>query len=173
MTVQLKENKKVIDRKTVTLKAGQPLQQVPFQVMASGLGKRQYEVEVLPQQGEFTELNNSRSAYIDVVKGKIKVLVAAASPHPDIKALRAAIESNENYETELFIPGLTTLKQQDYDVAVLHQLPGRTAGGEAALNLVRQKNLPALYILGPQSDIGNFNRLNVGIRINTPGSPTK
>ncbi|MBX0333313.1 VWA domain-containing protein [Pontibacter sp. HSC-14F20] len=169
VTVQLKENKKVIERKTVTLKAGQPLQQVPFQVMASGLGKRHYEVEVLPEQDEFTELNNSRSAYIDVVKGKIKVLVAAASPHPDIKALRAAIESNENYETELFIPGLTTLRQQDYDVAVLHQLPGRTAGGEAALNLVRQKNLPALYIVGPQSDIGNFNRLNVGIRINTPG----
>jgi hypothetical protein len=169
VTVQLKENKKVIDRKTVTLKSGQPIQQVPFQVMASGLGKRHYEVEVLPQQGEFTTLNNSRSAYIDVVKGKIKVLVAAAAPHPDIKALRAAIESNENYETELFIPGLTTLKQQDYDVAVLHQLPGRTAGGEAALNLVRQKNLPALYIIGPQSDIGNFNQLNVGIRINTPG----
>ncbi len=169
VTVQLKENGKVIDRKNMTFKAGQPLQQVPFQVMASGLGKRHYQVEVLPQAGEFTTLNNTRSAYIDIVQGKIKVLLAAAAPHPDIKALRAAIESNENYETELFIPGLTTLKQQNYDVAVLHQLPGRTAGGEAALNLVRQKNLPALYIVGPQSDIGNFNRLNVGIRINTPG----
>ncbi|MHC2993780.1 hypothetical protein OB13_20180 [Pontibacter sp. HJ8] len=169
VTVQLKENGKVLDRKTVSLKPGQPIQQVPFQVMAGGLGKRHYEVEVLPQQGEFTTLNNTKHAYIDVVKGKIKILVAAAAPHPDIKALRAAIESNENYETTLFIPGLTTLKQQDYDVAVLHQLPGRTAGGEAALNLVRQKNLPALYILGPQSDIGGFNRLNVGIRIQTPG----
>ena len=168
-TVQLKENGKLIERKTVSLKPGQPLQQVPFQVMAGGLGKRHYEVQVLPQRGEFTALNNIKHAYIDVVKGKIKVLVAAAAPHPDIKALRAAIESNENYETELFIPGLTTLKQQDYDVAVLHQLPGRTAGGDAALNLVRQKNLPALYIIGPQSDIGDFNRLNVGIRINTPG----
>ena len=169
VTVQLKENGKVLDRKTVSLKSNQPIQQVPFQVLAGGLGKRHYEVEVLPQQGEFTTLNNTKNAYIDVVKGKIKILVAAAAPHPDIKALRAAIESNENYETELFIPGLTALKQQDYDVAVLHQLPGRTAGGEAALNLVRQKNLPAFYIIGPQSDIGNFNRLNVGIRINTPG----
>lgn len=137
--------------------------------MAGGLGKRHYEVEVVPQQGEFTTLNNTKHAYIDVVRGKIKILVAAAAPHPDIKALRAAIESNENYETALFIPGLTTLKQDDYDVAVLHQLPGRTPGGEAALSLVRQKNLPALYILGPQSDIGNFNNLNVGIRINSPG----
>ncbi|WP_018478918.1 vWA domain-containing protein [Pontibacter roseus] len=169
VTVQLKENGKVLERKTVSLKPNQNIQQVPFQVMAGGLGKRHYEVEVLPQQGEFTTLNNTKHAYIDVVKGKIKILVAAAAPHPDIKALRAAIESNENYETELFIPGLTTLKQEDYDVAVLHQLPGRTAGGEAALSLVRQKNLPALYIVGPQSDIGDFNRLNVGIRINTPG----
>ncbi|MDX5422987.1 MAG: VWA domain-containing protein [Hymenobacteraceae bacterium] len=168
-TVLLKENGKTIERKTVTLKPGQPVQQVPFQVLAGGLGKRHYEVEVQPLQGEFTTLNNTKHAYIDVVKGKIKVLIAAAAPHPDIKAVRTAIESNENYETELFIPGLTQLKQQDYDVAVMHQLPGRVAGGEAALNLVRQKNLPALYILGPQSDLSDYNRLNVGMNISGSG----
>ncbi len=168
-TVLLKENGKTVQKRVVAMKPNEPIQLVPFQVMASGTGKRHYEVEVVPQQGEFTTLNNTKHAYIDVVQGKIRILVAAAAPHPDIKALRAAIESNENYETELFIPGLTPLKQQEYDVAVLHQLPGRSAGGEAALNLVRQKNLPALYIIGPQSDIGNFNSLNVGVRINSPG----
>ncbi|MBC5995008.1 vWA domain-containing protein [Pontibacter cellulosilyticus] len=167
--VILKENGKAIARKTVSMQAGQPVQQVPFQVLASGLGKRHYEVEVQPLQGEFTTLNNTKHAYIDVVKGKIKVLVAAAAPHPDIKAIRAAIESNENYETTLYIPGLMQLKPQDYDVAVLHQLPGRVAGGEAALNLVRQKNLPALYILGPQSDLNDYNRLNVGLNISSNG----
>ena len=167
--VILKENGKAIASKTVTLQTGQAVQQVPFQVLASGLGKRHYEVEVQPLQGEFTTLNNTKHAYIDVVKGKIKVLVAAAAPHPDIKAIRAAIESNENYETSLFVPGLTPLKQQDYDVAVLHQLPGRVPGGEAAINLVRKKNLPALYILGPQSDLNDYNRLNVGLNISSNG----
>ncbi|WP_299824063.1 VWA domain-containing protein [uncultured Pontibacter sp.] len=167
--VILKENGKAIASKTVTLRPNQPVQQVPFQVLASGLGKRHYVIEVQPLQGEFTTLNNTKHAYIDVVKGKIKILVAAAAPHPDIKAIRAAIESNENYETELYIPGLTQLKQQDYDVAVLHQLPGRVPGGEAALNLVRQKGLPALYILGPQSDLNDYNRLNVGLSISSNG----
>ncbi|MEJ8755988.1 vWA domain-containing protein [Pontibacter sp. H259] len=169
VAVTLKENGKAIDRKTITLKQRQAVQQVPFQVMAGGLGKRHYEVEVVPQQGEFTGINNTKHAYIDVVKGKIKILIAAAAPHPDINALRSAIETNENYETELFIPGLTSLKQQDYDVAILHQLPGRTAGGDAALNLVRQKSIPSLFILGPQSDIQDFNRLNAGVRVNTTG----
>nr|WP_262914567.1 VWA domain-containing protein [Pontibacter vulgaris] len=169
-TVLLKENGRIVDRKTVTINPRQTIQQVPFQVMASGIGKRHYEVQVQPQQGEFTTINNTKHAYIDVVKGKIKILVAAASPHPDIKALRAAIESNENYETTLFIPGLTPFKTQDYDVAVLHQLPGRASGGEAALNFVRQKKIPALYILGPQSDIQDFNRLRVGVSINGGGS---
>ena len=168
-TVVLQENGKTIDRKTVTLAPNQPVQQVPFQVLAAGLGKRHYEVQVIPLQGEFTTLNNTKHAYIDVVKGKIKVLIAAAAPHPDISALRAAIETNENYETELYIPGLNTLKQQDYDVAVLHQLPGRAVGGEDALALVRQKNLPALYILGPQSDLNAYNRLNVGLNISASG----
>nr|WP_262910407.1 VWA domain-containing protein [Pontibacter silvestris] len=170
VTVVLKENDNVLERKTITLKQGQPVQQVPFQVLANGTGKKHYELEVQPLQGEFTTLNNTKHAYIDVVKGKIKILVAAAAPHPDIKALRAAIETNENYETELFIPGLNPLKQQDYDVAVLHQLPGRTPGGEAAVSYIRQKGIPALYIIGPQSDIQNYNRLNVGLNISTNGS---
>jgi len=168
-TVLLKENGKTVARKTVTLQPGQPVQQVAFQVQADGLGKRHYQVEVQPLPGEFTTLNNIKHAYIDVVKGKIKVLIAAAAPHPDIKAIRTAIESNENYETALFIPGLMPLKQQDYDVAVLHQLPGRVAGGEAALHLVRSKNLPALYILGPQSDLSDYNRLNAGLQISSSG----
>ncbi|MFT2010923.1 VWA domain-containing protein [Pontibacter sp. 13R65] len=168
-TVLLKENGKVLERKQVTLQANRALQVVPFSVLAGGLGKKHYEVEIQPLQGEFTTLNNTKHAYIDVVKGKIKILVAAASPHPDIKAIRAAIESNENYETELFLPGVNTLKQQEYDVAVLHQLPSRTAGGEAVLNLVRQKQMPALYIIGPQSDISAFNRLNMGLSIGGSG----
>lgn len=167
--VILQENGKTIASKKVTFRDNQPVQQVPFQVLASGTGKRHYVVQVEPLEGEFTTLNNTKHAYIDVVKGKIRVLVAAASPHPDIKAIRAAIESNENYETVLFIPGVNELQQQDYDVAVLHQLPGRTAGAEPALNLVRQKNLPVLYILGPQSDLSGFNRLNTGISLNSSG----
>nr|WP_304608527.1 VWA domain-containing protein [Pontibacter anaerobius] len=165
----LQENGKTIASKKVLFKDNQPLQQVPFQVLASGLGKRHYVVQVEPLQGEFTTLNNTKHAYIDVVKGKIKVLIAAAAPHPDIKAIRSAIESNENYETTLFIPSVNELQQQDYDVAVLHQLPGRMAGAEPALSLVRQKNLPALYILGPQSDLPNFNRMNAGINLISSG----
>lgn len=167
--VLLQENGKTIASKKVTFRDNQPVQQVPFQVLASGTGKRHYVVQVEPLKGEFTTLNNTKHAYIDVVKGKIRVLVAAASPHPDIKAIRAAIESNENYETVLFIPGVNELQQQDYDVAVLHQLPGRTGGAEPVLNLVRQKNLPVLYILGPQSDLSGFNRLNTGISLNSSG----
>lgn len=169
VNVVLQENGKTVASKQVLLKDNQPIQQVAFQVLASGLGKRHYVVKAEPLQGEFTTLNNTKHAYIDVVKGKIKVLIAAAAPHPDIKALRTAIESNENYETVLFIPGVHEFKEGDYDVAVLHQLPGRMAGAEPALNLVRQKNLPALYILGPQSDLPNFNRLNVGLNIISSG----
>ncbi|MCJ8164503.1 VWA domain-containing protein [Pontibacter sp. E15-1] len=168
-TIVLQENGKTIEQRTVTLPANQALLQVPFRVLAGGVGKRHYQVQVLPLTGEFTTLNNTKHAYIDVVKGKIKVLVAAAAPHPDLKAIRAAIESNENYETTLFIPSLTTLRQQDYDVALLHQLPGRVSGGQEALEYVRQKKLPVLYILGPQSDLGAYNRLNAGITISTNG----
>ena len=67
---------------------------------------------------------------MEVVKGKLKVLLAGAAPHPDIKALRGAILQNDNFDLTIALPGIAPLKNQDYDVAILHQLPARTGVGQ-------------------------------------------
>ena len=70
-----------------------------------------YIIDVKPKADEFTTENNYRHAYIDVVEGKEKILIVAQAPHPDIKAIRYALEKNENYELSLFIPGLHEIKE--------------------------------------------------------------
>lgn len=171
-TVVLREGASVVARQTVALDAAKTTQEVTFQVLAPAPGKRRYVVSVEPVPGEFTALNNSRSAYVDVVKGRLRVLVAGAAPHPDLNAFRAALASNANFETELYLPSVKPLKRQDYDAVILHQLPARNGLGQEVVDLVQRRHLPALYVLGAQSNFDNFNQLGVGLTVNPRGQQT-
>lgn len=171
-TVLIRENGRVLDRKTVRLRGDRQPTRVEFILTADSPGKKHYEIVAQPQTGEYTTLNNSKHAYLDIIKGKLSVLIAAAAPHPDIKALRAAIETNDNFETVLYIPGVFPLRQERYDVAVLHQIPSRLRTGSEVLAFIREKKIPALYVIGAQSDLAAFNALKAGLAITRQGNQT-
>ncbi|WP_243651274.1 VWA domain-containing protein [Hymenobacter gummosus] len=165
-TVLLRENGRVLARQQVTLNPQLRLQRTRFTLTATAPGKHRYEVVVEQQPGEFTPLNNVRNAYVEVVKGRLRVLLAGAAPHPDLKALRTALLTNDNFDVTLVLPGLLPLRaQQDYDVAILHQLPSRFGEGREVLQYVRSRRLPALFVLGPQSDLAAYNALGTGLRL--------
>ncbi|WP_251047026.1 VWA domain-containing protein [Hymenobacter sp. ISL-91] len=171
-TVQLLEKGRVLQTRRVALPAGQRRVKTIFTLTATGTGKRRYEVRAVPLPGEFTLLNNTKFAYLDVVKGKLRVLLAGAAPHPDLKALRAAIQQNDNFDLITYLPGISPLKNQDFDVAILHQLPARSGVGAEVLAQVAARRAPALYVLGAQSDFGAYNRLGTGLTVQPRGAQT-
>ncbi|WP_230688273.1 VWA domain-containing protein [Hymenobacter jeongseonensis] len=172
-TVELREGNRVLDSRRVALPVGRRRAKVSFQITAPAPGKRRYEVRVVPQPGEFTELNNARTAFIEIVKGKLRVLLAGAAPHPDLKALRAAILANDNFDLTLALPGVAPLRAgADFDVAILHQLPAQGGLGNDILAQVKAKRTPALYIIGAQSDLSAYNQLGTGLTIQARGSQT-
>lgn len=77
-----------------------------FLVDANEKGIQRLDIVVEPAKTEMNVRNNRSAIYVEVVEGKKKILVVAPSPHPDIKALRAAIEKNSNYEFHLHMPGV-------------------------------------------------------------------
>ena len=133
-------------------------------------GKKHFIVRVQGLDGEFTLVNNTKHAYLEVVEGKLKVLIAAAAPHPDIKAFRALLETEDNMEVTVYIPGIEAFRPQEYAVAILHQLPSRLNLGQEALNYVQNKKIPALYVVGMQTSVPDFNRLSPGLTINPQGA---
>ncbi|MBD2766659.1 VWA domain-containing protein [Hymenobacter sp. BT664] len=172
-TVELRDGNRVLDSRRVAMPAGRRRVRTAFEITAPAPGKRRYEVRVVPQAGEFTELNNARTAFIEIVKGKLRVLLAGAAPHPDLKALRAAILANDNFDLTLALPGVAPLKAPaDFDVAILHQLPAQGGLGNEILAQVKARRTPALYIIGAQSDLPAYNRLGTGLTIQPRGAQT-
>ncbi len=172
-TVELREGGRVLDSRRVALPAGRRRVRTTFQITAPAPGKRRYEVRIAAQPGEFTALNNQRTAFVDIVKGKLRVLLAGAAPHPDLKALRAAIRANDNFDLTLALPGVEPLKAgTDFDVAILHQLPAQGGLGNDLLAQVQARKTPTFYILGAQSDLAAYNQLGAGLIIQPRGAQT-
>ncbi|WP_246008857.1 VWA domain-containing protein [Hymenobacter metallilatus] len=171
-TVQVRENGRVLQTRQVRLPAGQRRVRTTFLLTAPAPGKRRYEVAISQLPGEFTLLNNQKFAYLEVVKGKLRVLLAGAAPHPDLKALRAAIQQNDNFDLTTYLPGISPLQRQDFDVAILHQLPAQSGVGQEVLAQVKARRVPTLYVLGAQTNFGAYNALGTGLTVTPRGSQT-
>jgi hypothetical protein len=157
ITAYLMQNGVILDKKTVSFKGDGDIQQVTFYTTAKQKGIQHYVVSVDVLEGEFTPNNNARDVYIEVIDGKEKILVVAANPHPDLKALRSAIERNENYSFDLYIPGVNQYKPEKYDLVIYHQIPSiHRLGNET---IAQFKDASQLFILGSQSDLNEFNRI--------------
>lgn len=103
----------------------------------------------------------SRTIAVEVIDGHQKIALVAAAPHPDIAALRHAIEKNPNYQIELIEKAdFPNRKLGEYSLLILHNLPdGRFQLPPAALQI------PTIFVVGSQTDLGRFNALHSGLEI--------
>ena len=106
VTIQLSKGRSIIEQKRIKINNKNQFDQIEFLVEASESGMSRYIVKALDADGEYITSNNLKEAYIDIIDGKQKILIVGPAPHPDIKAIKNALESNENYELVTFINGL-------------------------------------------------------------------
>jgi hypothetical protein len=166
--ITLRKGDNVIEKKTANI-TGKSVSEVQFIVSGEKPGLQHYEVFITPQTGEFTTRNNEAHAYIEIINDKEKILIVALTPHPDIKALRSALEQKENLQVELFIPGINILKEDKYDLVILHQLPDLYNQFAGLENIVRNAG-SIFYITGNQSNIERLSSLNPPVDISLRGN---
>jgi hypothetical protein len=142
------------------------IETIPVRIEATETGIKRFRVEIDAIENEISTSNNIREFFIEVIDSRQKVLIMAASPHPDIGAIRQALDQNENYETEVFLAADFTGNVRDFDMVIWHQLPSQQHNTSSHFNAAAQGNMPQLFVLGPLTDLNAFNRLQTGIEIN-------
>jgi len=165
IAVDILQNRKIIETRTLTLSGILGFDRVEFELDAGTSGLQRYVIAIRPEEGEFSTVNNTQEAYVEIVEGKEKILLLASSPHPDIKALRSAIEKNENYELKIVIPGLYEYQAEKYDLVILHQLPDRNNNFNDLLESLVKDNIPVFYIIGERTHIPRINDLNRSLNL--------
>ena len=141
--------------------------QIVLDAKKSGLQK--YIIILEPVEGELSQANNRKEIFIEVLDSRSRVLILSGSPHPDISALKQAITSNMNYEVEESLLGDFKGDIAKYSLVILHQLPSLNEPADDLLRMIEEKKIPALFIVGTQSDLNRFNQWKSGLKIVTAG----
>lgn len=155
--VSLRYKNAVIDRQTKR-STGDGVLVFDFQPEASEQGIQRWDVQVETKPQERNVKNNRASVFIEVVEGRKKILLVAASPHPDIKALRSVIEQNSNLEFLLHIPGIeettpANLQPENIDLAIFHQAPDQRGRTRDVFQRFARSRTSLFLVVGPTTDL--------------------
>jgi len=149
---------------------------IPFDFLADAKDKgiQRLDVVVAPVAGESNLKNNRSSIFVEVVEGSKKILVIAPAPHPDIKALRAVVEKNPNYEFILHIPGITKtdpalLKPGAAELVVFHQVFDQEMRTASLFSLLSKGKSSLLLFVGGKSNLRVLQSNGIPLNFVNPG----
>ena len=129
---------------------------------AERVGLQRYSVQTTELENEVNLINNSYNFYVEVLEGRQKILLLTEAPHPDIAALKQAIQTNDNYDLE--IKQLADFKGQldEYNLLILNQLNTNT---QRFTKKAEEQNIPVFYLIGLNSNLKLFNNSQLGSSI--------
>lgn len=135
---------------------------------APGIYKYRAVCEVL--RGERNLRNNTQQFMIEVLDARKKVLLYAQSPHPDLSAIKNALENNKNYQVDILYAGQPIAKPEMYNLVLFHQLPSVSFRIQPLLATLNANRTARFFILGSQTNLSDWNTCQDVLRINGSGN---
>ena len=147
----LSRNGRALEQRDIDIPSNRFSKEIDFMLEAERKGVMQIDLELGGVTGEEQLQNNVRHIFVEVLDQKYKLLCVAASPHPDLSALRSVL--NDNYEVD-FCFGKETLPEfSNYDLVILHQVPSAKTDFPALKSqLDKHVKLPVFFIVGNDTD---------------------
>lgn len=161
----ISKDNEILFSKDIDINSDKFNQTISLHLEAKKSGIQYYKINLSEIKGEISPTNNNREIFIDVLNSKEKVLILASAPHPDVSALKEAIETNINYQADAFILNDFNKNINDYNVIILHQIPSSTEQASLLISNITKAEIPVLYIIGSKSDLNPYNKLITGLTI--------
>ena len=126
-------------------------------------GTNYYTATIQKIKDEKNTQNNSKNFSVEVINEQTKVLILTSVLHPDIGALKKAIESNK--QRSVAISRVADFKGQisNYQLVILYQ---PNAFFAPVLNEIKQLNANFLLVTGASSDWAFMNKRQLGFTKN-------
>jgi len=159
------ENNEELFAKSLSISGNQYFESVKFSLEAKEKGMHRYQVSLTELEDEITYKNNHASFFIEVVDQREKIAIIYAAPHPDISAIKSALEISDKYQIQLFSADEFKENLDAYSLLILHQLPSIRQPATALLEQIQKNAVSTLFICGNQTNYNAFNTLNTGLTI--------
>ena len=123
-------------------------------------GIEAFSVEAKCGRNELTQGNNTSSFFVDVRDGRQNVLLCAAGPHPDIRAIYDALSEYQTLNVSLHYLKDGPPQWAGLDGIIWHNIPDARYG-DALIN--SDSRIPQLFIVGAATSAEQFNAAVDGI----------
>ncbi len=112
---------KTIFTQKVSFSADKKTQTITANLTSTTEGQQYYTASIKKLKGEKNIKNNSKSFSVEVIDEQTKVLILTSVLHPDIGALKKAIESNKQRKIDIVLIDNYRNQINDYQLVVFYQ----------------------------------------------------
>ncbi|MDZ7806912.1 MAG: hypothetical protein U5K71_07335 [Gracilimonas sp.] len=131
VNVKLINGDEIIEEQRISFETDDQTKSVLFEILLEDPGLKQYEITSEPLQDEWTQDNNTGLVSIDVIDSRVRIFHVSFAIHPDVKALRRLIESDQNnvlytltsLGNNRFIEEFPEIDQNEVDLLIIHGRP--------------------------------------------------
>jgi len=160
LAVSIWSKGKLIQTKNVQAKSQQF---VDFQLESDELGVQAYEARVSVVANEKVTANNRSPFFIDVLQNKYRVLILTEAPHPDVKAVRRALESKQDYEVTVAYTNDIPNDLTPYQLVIAFTGTGKQAS--LLQSRCQLATIPICWVVQPDVNRAVWNQLNTGVTL--------
>lgn len=129
---------------------------ITFYLPADSIGMQLYRARLVPFTDEKEVRNNNKNFGVEVLDEKTEVAIVYGTLHPDLGAIKRAVESNKQRKATLIHINEFQLKKESYTLYVLYQ-PNRSF--ESLFEEIEKEALNYLLITGTQTDWDFLNNI--------------
>lgn len=122
-------------------------------------GLNYYTASLQKIENEKNTQNNTKNFSVEVIDEQTKVLIVTAVLHPDIGAIKKAIESNKQRTVDVFLIDKFKKQINDYQLVVLC---GPNNKFNDLLNQIKQNNSNFILVTGTNTDWNFLNKQQLG-----------
>jgi len=152
-TFSIEKNGKKVSSQTVNFDAKNKVQSVQILLEADRVGLQKYKAVLSSSVKEKNSYNNTKNFAVEVLDQKKEIAIVSDISHPDIGAIKRAIESNAQRKVTIVKPNeISDLKK--YNVLILYQ---PTASFKKLFEANKNVNINTFIVTGMATD---FNLLN-------------
>jgi hypothetical protein len=164
-TLSISNENQDLFTKNITISGNHFFETVRLTLIAKEKGVHRYQVSLTSIDGEISVKNNVATFLIEVVDQREKIAILYHAPHPDIAAIKSALEISDRYQIEVFSTDKLPVNIDDYVLFVLHQLPSNNQSANNLITKMQTAGCACWYILGEATNLSAFNSLNQGLNI--------
>ncbi|OYQ37234.1 hypothetical protein CHU92_08565 [Flavobacterium cyanobacteriorum] len=147
------QGNEVLSRQAVTFSPSGRAQTISVLLNAERVGVQTFKAVISSTEAEKNKYNNVKNFAVEVIDQRSEVALVSSLNHPDLGALKRAIESNQQRKVTIVKPG-EVKSLRDYNIMILYQ---PDASFRQLLELNKNAGLNTLIITGVHTD---FNLLN-------------